>query len=240
MSVHKGHRERIKRRYLVGGPACMHEHEILELMLTYAIPRKDVNELAHELIDKFGSLRGVLSSEAYELAEIRGISMHTAVLLKLFGDAAANALFPDNALNSRRIVNVADAMEICCELIPAAECEAFCAVMLDGAGYVLDRYVDRGDRHCVRFDRRRFVARALASGAVSAIICHSHPFGSAACSADDERITNDAAELLSGIGVRLAEHVIVTKDDCRALLHDVRMSDIEALREAEKPLRLLG
>ena len=72
-SVHEGHRKRLRERYMEGGAAVFAEHELLELLLTYAIPRRDTNALAHALIERFGSLAAVLEARVPELAAVDGV-----------------------------------------------------------------------------------------------------------------------------------------------------------------------
>ena len=86
-NLHKGHRERLRQSYIENGPDGMHEHQLLELLLTYAIPRRDTNPIAHRLLDKsaFGSLWEVLSAGPKELMAVEGIGESAAVLLSLVG-----------------------------------------------------------------------------------------------------------------------------------------------------------
>ena len=83
MPGHSGHRQRVKTEFLARGVEGWSDHRILELLLFYAIPQGDVNELAHRLVDHFGSLAGVLDASAEELKKVPGVGDHTAVLLKL-------------------------------------------------------------------------------------------------------------------------------------------------------------
>ena len=86
-NLHKGHRERLRQSYIENGPDGMHEHQLLELLLTYAIPRRDTNPIAHRLLDKsaFGSLWEVLNAGPKELMAVEGIGESAAVLLSLVG-----------------------------------------------------------------------------------------------------------------------------------------------------------
>lgn len=82
-SIHAGHRERIRERLRTAGLSAFSEHEVLELLLTYAIPRQDVNPLAHELIDTFGSLSAVLDADESELLRVKGLGRNAALLLTM-------------------------------------------------------------------------------------------------------------------------------------------------------------
>ena len=85
-NIHENHRDRLRDMYLKGGFKNMAPHQILELMLFYAIPRKDTNPLAHKLIDTFGSLSGVLEADPQDLVAVDGVGKSTAAYLKMFID----------------------------------------------------------------------------------------------------------------------------------------------------------
>ena len=82
-NVHSGHRQRLKDRFLQNGADGFEKHQLLELLLFYGIPQKDTNPIAHELINRFGSIRGVFEASIEALCEVDGISAHTATLIKL-------------------------------------------------------------------------------------------------------------------------------------------------------------
>ena len=85
MGLHDGHRNRLKNRFLNEGLTNFEDHNVLELLLFYSIPRSDTNEIAHELLNKFGSLHGVFEAGMEDLMSINGISRHSAVLIKMAG-----------------------------------------------------------------------------------------------------------------------------------------------------------
>ena len=83
MGLHDGHRNRLKNRFLNEGLTNFEDHNVLELLLFYSIPRSDTNEIAHELLNKFGSLHGVFEAGMEDLMSVNGISRHSAVLIKM-------------------------------------------------------------------------------------------------------------------------------------------------------------
>lgn len=224
MSIHDGHRNRLKKRYLASGAAGMNEHEALELILTYAIPRRDVNPLAHRLIARYGSLRAVLTERVGALVRNEGVSTHTAVLLKLMGDAMEQKLCTAERISTRSIKNVGDAARVCGELLCRGSREGFCVVLLDSKGMAVDSYAEGGESGAVGFDVRKLVGRALDSNAESAVIGHTHVISDKTCSETDMRLTRRAAAVLGEINVKLAEHVIVDSTGCYAILHDAFIS----------------
>jgi len=204
----------------------MSEHEVLELILTYAIPRRNVNPLAHSLINRYGSLSSVFSESAAGLASNDGISMHTATLLRLFGDTAKNSLFAKNTVAGVCIRNVGEAMELCAEILGSGKLESFCSIMLDARQCVVDYYIETGFANTTPMDTKRLVARAIGCGASGVVLAHSHPSGEAAASLADARLTERIDSMLSAMNIALFEHIIVTADDCYAMLHDVKLSTI--------------
>ena len=89
---HGGHRQRMRERYAKQGLDGFAPHEVLELLLFYAIPQKNVNPLAHKLIDRFGSLYGVLNASPKQLQQVEGIGEYAATFLPLLQDAVRQAM----------------------------------------------------------------------------------------------------------------------------------------------------
>lgn len=88
--VHSGHRARMRQRVRSKGFEGMDSHEVIEFLLFYAIPRQDVNELAHRLIDRFGNIRGIFSAEPSELQKVPGVGARTARWLGLVGETVSS------------------------------------------------------------------------------------------------------------------------------------------------------
>ena len=91
MGVHDFHRERMRRRFRENGLTGFADHEVLELLLYYAIPRRDTNPIAHALLDRFGGLSGVFSAPAELLEQVDGVGENTAAFLRLIPLASARA-----------------------------------------------------------------------------------------------------------------------------------------------------
>ena len=242
MEMHEGHRERLKKRFVSGGAESMREHEILELMLTYAIPRKDVNPLAHKLISRYGSLYSVLTESPASLVTNDGISMHTAILLNLLGMSPAQLAGLGAAESRIRVVSIGESMSYCRELLTDSEAESFCAVLLDAKSRVAFSYVEHGESNSVGFDFKRLIMRAVAFGARSVVLAHLHAEDHAVCSDSDVRLTERVSKALAEVDIRLSEHIILARYDCMAVLHGVTLRDRRAdgEYEAEAELKLIG
>ncbi len=213
MGVHDGHRDRMRRRFLANGLNGFADHEVLELLLYYAIPRGDVNPLAHALMDRFGSLSGVLAAPAELLAQVEGVGERTAMLLRLVPQIAQMARLADMerevALNTREKIG-----DYLLELFSRERNEAVYQVCLDGKGKLLAcRRLGEGSASAVNLDVRKIVQNAIAFCACSVILAHNHPSGVALPSQEDHTATLRVKEALASIDVKLEDHIIVADHD---------------------------
>lgn len=218
--THNGHRNRLKESYIKNG--CLdafHEHQILELLLFYAIPRRDVNPLSHQLIDRFGSLHGVLGADYNELLRF-GLSPNAATLIKL-----ANDIYPMSErmrFKNKFLNNTSDAMEFCFSLLSKSKNECICIISLNAKSKLLNYDIISVGTPCeASFSPRRVVETAISSGASAIVLAHNHPSGNCAPSADDLENTRRISRLLNEIGIQLQEHIIVAFPNCHAMLHSV-------------------
>lgn len=218
MSIHDGHRQRMKERFFHEGLDHFSEFEALEMLLYYAIPRKDTNPLAHALIDRFGSMAQVLDAPLEELEKVPGISRNAAVLLKLVTEMG-------------RLYKVKRTEEIKI-LRTITECgnylkpyffgrinETVYLLCLDAKCKVLScREVGEGSVNSANVPIRRIVEIALAANASSVILAHNHPSGIALPSTEDVATTRRVAAALSTVDIQLADHIIVADDDYVSLV----------------------
>lgn len=213
MGVHDGHRDRVRKRFLENDLNGFADHEALELLLHYAIPQRDVNPLAHELIGRFGSLSGVFSAPIELLLETPGVGERTAVLLRLAPLIAQKARLEDLerelAFNSREHVG-----SYLLELFSLERSEAVYQLCLDAKGKLLAcKRLGEGSVSAVTVDIRKIVQNAILASASSVILAHNHPSGIALPSEDDKIVTDQVKAALASIGVRLDDHIIVADQD---------------------------
>ncbi len=233
--MHEGHRERLRQTYLEQGIDAFHEHQALELLLTFAIPRKDVNELAHRLIVRFGSLSGVLSANPYDLKKEPGVGAQVAVLLSLVGALQKKEREPREA---PRLLTPMDAARFCRTLFLGKRYEAMYAVSLDKKRRVLHSDLISSGTLLETAAYPRLVAEcALRHGANSVVLAHNHPSGDPAPSREDVETTKLMACALELLGIALNDHIIVGTNDAYSLTQNalLRYSQPAAeLRAAEK------
>ena len=217
MGVHDGHRKRLKTQFLTHGED-FHDHQLLELLLCYAIPQGDVNGLAHALLDQFGSLAGVFDALPPSLTRVDGVGEHTAVLLKLIPKLAGRystiRSSPGDILASSRAARD--------YLLPYFQTgprnEMVYLVCMDAKYKVLGCHkLGEGTVNAADITPRRVVELALAHNASAVLLAHNHVSGLALPSNADLLTTETLARVLREVGVELADHLIFTEDDMVSL-----------------------
>lgn len=213
MEIHEGHRERLKKRFSEQGLDSFEDHNILELLLFYALPRRDTNPLAHELINRFGSLEGVFAATADELKKVPGLGESGAILIKLIPEISRRC-----AMSKNRPDEIIDSSEKAGEyLIPLFQNErdeVVYVICLDAKNKLLCcKQLFRGVTNTAEIGLRKIAEFALAKNASSVIISHNHTSGIAIPSMEDEAATKLIKQTLSSIGITLADHIIVAGDD---------------------------
>lgn len=208
--MHKGHRERIKNRFLTSGLESFPEHEILELMLTFAIPQKDVNPLAHTLINTFGSFSNVLKADYSDLVKVEGIGAHSATLIKLFAEVSHYYLTKSMSMPQKRIRSIKEAGEFATKILFNKPYEMLYMICLDmNLSLIHYECISEGTLDSTPIYPRKVVSTALKHNAAHIIITHNHPGGSIQPSQSDINATNTISTALDSIDVNLIDHIIV-------------------------------
>ena len=209
--MHEGHRERLRARYCSNGIGAFTEHEFLELLLTYTIPRRNTNEIAHRLMERFGSLSAVFSAEVAELANIEGIGDRAAVFLRLVGDSASYYVEKTTKQKKRmQIASPADAAAYALDVMRNERYESVYAVSLDKNMRLL--HTERlmtGSLSEAPLYPRRVVESALMHRASAVLLLHNHPSGDPTPSASDAEATQAVQKALNSIDIRLYDHLDV-------------------------------
>lgn len=212
--VHDGHRKRVKQEFLKNGfNESTPPHKILEMLLFYSIPRKDTNEIAHELINRFGSVSGVFEAPIEELTKVNGVSLHTASLLKLMLPIIRCYI---NEKGAKKI-SYSNIDEVCNYLVQqyiGYNKEVFSIISFGGNGRMLgfDK-LSEGNVSEVNISVREVIETVLKRNAVCVIMAHNHPNGLALPSNEDIAVTRNIHSALSHINVKLIDHIIIGDDD---------------------------
>lgn len=209
MGVHDGHRERLKSRYIEHGLGGFSELNALELLLFYAIPRKDTNVLAHKLLDRFGSLSGVFDASIYELMEVPGIGESTAVLISMIPHIMRKSLISETEKNPI-ISSTKAAVQYLSPRYAYEKEEIFCMLCLDAQKKLISCIeVARGVVNSVETNVRRIAELALKHRATSVIISHNHPDKVVYPSREDDYVTTQMSKALSALSIHFDDHIII-------------------------------
>lgn len=213
MSVHDGHRDRLRKRFLTEGLDNFTEIQVLELLLFYCIPRRDTNELAHRLLDRFGSLSQVLDTRVEDLMAVEGIGENAALFLSLI--PAAGRYYSVNRAQRCTIVrNTADCGQYLLPYFDGRVQETVFLLCLDAKCKVLCcQLVGEGSVNSAGVPIRRVVEMALAANATTVVLAHNHPSGLALPSYEDVLTTKRLAAALDAVEITLSDHFVVADDD---------------------------
>lgn len=218
---YKGHRERIRQKYLQGGYSAFLEYEILELLLTYAIPIKDTKPIAKELIEKFGNLDGVVMASIDELMSVKGIKQNSAIFLKLLGDTSEYLYRGDMKRDGIQLRDKESLLKYLRSDIGFSSREEFKVIFLNNFNILVGSetlFVGTIDKSAVY--PREILEKVIQYKAKGVIFAHNHPSGNLRPSKQDIQITEHMQEVLEMIDVKLLEHIIITKDGYFSFLQE--------------------
>lgn len=209
-NVHKSHRERVRQKFSEVGFEGWREHEILEMMLFYVMPRIDTNPIAHRLIEEFGSLAGVLEAQHSALTKVSGIGSETATYICALGKLQSE--YGKSKWEREKVIfaSSATAGRYCVDYIGNETEEVLGVVCLDTAYSVKNRkIISRGMIDRVDVNIRRIVETAFASSAKFLVLCHNHPSGGCIPSQQDIDVTNSIVSALKPLDIELCDHIVV-------------------------------
>ncbi len=208
------HRKRLRERFRKAGGEAMHDYELLELLLTFAIPRKDVKPVAKDLIRRFGSLSGVLDADPNELEKVPAVGPVSATLIRLVKELCGAYL--GERMKERDVLSspqaVADFARVKMAGLPH---EAFMVIYLNTKNAVIaHEIVHHGTVDRAIVYPRRVIESALAHHASGVILVHNHPSGHPEPSEDDKRLTRTLVEAARPLDIRVLDHLVVGRDRC--------------------------
>ena len=213
MSIHKEHRQRVKKRFLGEGMDHFDEIHALELLLFYAIPQGDVNPLAHRLLDHFGNLHQVLEAPPEQLIGVAGVREHTAVLLGLVKGISQKYLI-DYKDKPVQLMTRRECGNYLLDRFLGRRDETVMLLCLDAKRSPLAcRIISEGSVNTAEVSVRKVVEAALAVNATTVMLAHNHPSGIALPSMEDIVTTRRVAMALDGVGIELEDHIVVAGRD---------------------------
>ena len=213
-----GHRQRLRERLLAGGRPAMADYELLELLLAYAIPRKDTKPLARDLLARFATIASVLLQDPERLREAPGLGESTVAFLRLVRELLARMLEAevDSGIRISSPEDVADYVRL--RLGPEPR-ECVLALCLNSANRLVHRTViAEGTVNQSPVYPREVARLALLHGATALILIHNHPSGQPLPSDEDKAMTRQLADALAKLDIRLHDHLIATPSSVYSIM----------------------
>lgn len=224
-NLHKGHRQRMLKKYLEHGIDCFEDHEILEIFLFTAYSRRNTNDISHKLIDKFGSLEGVLQAGFEELQEVEDVGVTAAALISFMKDFARR--YSKDDFCGLKLDTSNAVRDFCYNLLKGNANEVAHVLFLDGSlNLIGESEISRGGADSVDFDLRHIVMRAIKTQCSNVILTHNHPQGILLPSAADVAATRRVAQSLGNLGINLIDHIIVNEEDSYSMRTAQMLPDI--------------
>lgn len=219
-NLHEGHRQRLKNRFLESGLDSFQPHNILEMLLFYSIPRKDTNDIAHSLIEKFGSLSGVFDADVEELTKVDYITENSATLIKMI-PAISRAYLMDKSSHVKQLNNVEVVKEYLLGLFHGEKNEVVYVLFLDNSFDLIAKHkLHEGSVNSSSVDVRRIMEHIIKTNASMIILAHNHPNGIAFPSMEDIETTGRLMTMLAPFNVPVVEHFVVNEFDCYPIIHE--------------------
>jgi len=226
-SIHKGHRERLKKRFLEEGLDGFTDIQVLELLLFYVIPRRDTNPVAHNLLNRFGSLTQVLEAPVEELKKVEGIGQEAAAFLNLI-PAVGRYYLVDKTMQSKVLKTIDQCGDYLLPFFFGRKVETVFLLCLDAKCKVLCcKEVGEGSVNSAGISVRKIVETALSANATTVVLAHNHPSGVAVPSMEDVQTTARIAAALRAVEVQLVDHIVVADDDYVSMIYSGHRFDEE-------------
>lgn len=217
--LHKGHRQRLRERFYREGLEQFEDHQVLELLLFHAVPRRDTNEMAHLLLSRFGTLSAVLEADPRDLETVDGMGASTATFLALIPPLTRRYL-SDSVNREKPMLNDSRKVDRYIKPLMAGRTEeVFYVLCLDNRCRLLfPALISRGTVNSANLHPRHVVETALRHKAASVILAHNHPSGRLTPSRADITVTETLTSALTPIGIRVLDHVIVANNECLSMV----------------------
>lgn len=210
-----GHRQRLRKRFARSGLSSFAEHEVVELLLTLAIPMRDVKEPAKTLLQEFGSLRSILDAPLNELQQIDGIGEVAPVALRIIRETAN--LYLQQKAEETTVLATPEALHsfwrsrlggLRHEVFEVAYLDTGYRLLRDGVETLEEGTIDRAAVY-----PRRVMEAALRRGAAAVVFAHNHPNGKATPSEQDKVLTRALVLAATTLQIKVLDHLIITTDN---------------------------
>jgi DNA repair protein RadC len=208
---YKGHRERLRARFLNGGPESLQDYELLELLLTFAIPMQDVKPLAKDLLARFRSFAGVLDASPAELVQVQNIGQHAATLIRLV-KACAEYYLKEEVIKRRSIPSLPVLVDYCRTSMGGLKDEQFRVIFLNPQNEIIaEETIQEGTVDQTVVYPRKVLEGALKYKATGLILVHNHPSGKLTPSTADRELTRAIIQAAQPLAITVHDHLIIAK-----------------------------
>ena len=211
-NTHKGHRQRLRNLFKNTDATMLPEHQILELMLSFVLPQKDVNPLAHDLLNEFGCLTNVLEAPQSSLKKIKGVGEVVASFLSFCSKLPE--IYKNSKANYKcKLQTPNEIISFLKQVVEFSSVEKFYYICLGTKGDVLCfKNMGAGSITQLYVNNRELIQQILKYPTHTVVLCHTHPNGKPVPSEEDRSFTMTLCDLLDSLSIRLCDHVILSPD----------------------------
>jgi DNA repair protein RadC len=208
----RGHRKRLLEKFTTAGIEALHDYEALELLLTFVIRRQDVKRQAKVLLEKFGSVKGIMDAESDDLRTVPGIGDRSAILFKLIKEISSLYL-KQKAMEKKQVSCTTELLDFCRTKMGGKKDEEFCVIYLDAQNQIIEfETVQKGIVNQAVVYPRQVLESALKKKATAIILAHNHPSGHVRPSDADIRLTKTIQETAKVLDILVHDHIIIGED----------------------------
>ncbi len=233
-SPHTGHRDRLRQRFLVNNGKDFSDHELLELLLFYVIPRMNTNEIAHRLIDEFGSLRNVCNADPARIEKVLGAGKATATFISILFTIRKRIDLERYDMDKFIANSLSKVGNFLVNYYKDKPYEEICVMFLDNSFKLLEfKSVSTGSVNSASVDIKSLVRHAVMLDSTNVIISHNHPYGNTSPSSYDRNLSFQLEAALRTVNISLVEHIIVSELAYSPTLH-TRMTNAGRVTEITK------
>jgi DNA repair protein RadC len=218
-NAHAGHRERMRVKFKKDGGDSMPDHELVEMLLFYIIPRSNTNNIAHALLDRFGSIEGIVNARPEHLSQIDGIGENAALFLTMCG-AILRRIARGTIRPKKKYTSLEDIADYLHRMFIGMSQECVYLMMFDNGMHLIDTVeLARGEVNHVSIDPHRLMKEAMLHNASAVLLAHNHPDGEARPSEADLDTTDRVQYLLSSTNITLVDHLIFSGGSYTSIVH---------------------
>ncbi|MEA4816863.1 MAG: DNA repair protein RadC [Lachnospiraceae bacterium] len=211
-NVHDGHRKRMRERCIKDGAGVFEDHQLVEMLLYYSIPRKDTNEIAHNIISKCGSLSNIIYSNPKDLINKYSLTENQAILFNIIGEILKRCSMESNA-GKPTLSNNIEAGEYVYALLRYEKQECFYVICLDAKNRVINTsLISEGTANTAHVYPKSVVETVLRHNATNVIFAHNHPSGGLRPSFNDIDLTNELSKIMKFLDINVVDHIIVAEN----------------------------